>query len=165
MKMKLQAGMEIDMITPAEMSAALEADRKAWQGEIARGIDFKDIALTGVKNGAVWSLDLSNVLQQQRRDMGPSAGFVWSITRLYVSGTGVVAGTDLFSIYTDEVSATKLVASGLTRGKEWNLGGLVLAESRTLAFSGAATGAGSDIWVAGQAVQMPRQLMWQLLGK
>lgn len=164
MKFSLKGGAEIEVATPGEVKELLSADRQAWQSELARGVDWRDISAQGAKSGALWSLD-ANTPNNNKDDIGPNPGFVWCVTRLYVSGSGVIAGTDIFSVFTDEASATKLVASGMTRGKEWDVGVFVLHGGKTLALSGAATGAGTDIWVAGQAVQMPRQLLWQLLGK
>ncbi len=164
MKVKLTGGAEFEVVSPDDLDKALDRQRAAWQAEIGRGIDWVDISMSGTKNGAVWSLS-TNTPNAQRDMFGPPPGFVWSILRLFVGGAGVVPGTDLFNIYSDEIASAKLQFGGLTRGQPFDVGSFVLHGGRTLAFAGAATGAGSDIWVTGQAIVLPKQLAWQLLGK
>ena len=162
MKVKLQAGAEMDLLTREEVRAELQA-HGAWRGEIARGVKFRDFSGQGTVTGAVWSIG-GDTPNNDKDPLGPQAGFVWAVTRIAVSGNGFVPGTDLFSVYKDSISATKLIVSGLTRGTTWDVPTLVLNSNQVLALTGAGTGlTGTDVFVSGQAVELPVQLAWQLL--
>ena len=159
MKAKINAGADIDFLTKDELTEALAA----WMGEVARGITFRQFSARTDVVGGVWTIG-GNQADNRSNILGPAEGFKWSITRMYVSGTGVVPGTDLFSVYIDELSSSKLVVSGLTRGKEWDPAVFPLQGGEKIALSGVGTGAtGTEVTVSGAAIELPNQLAWQLL--
>jgi hypothetical protein len=149
MRFKLQAGAELDLLNREEMREELDA----WSTELRRGIRFRQISGRTDRAGGVYTLTVD----------GPREGFMWAVTRLFVSGGGVVAGTDVFSVYVDEVTPSKLVESGLTRGQRWDVPTLQLDGGSVLIVSGVGTGAGTDVTASGQAVEIPMQAAWQLL--
>lgn len=156
MKFKLQAGAELDLITEHEMRGVL-AD---WMAEITRGVKFRQFSARADVSGGVWTIT------QDRNNsdvLGPAGGMIWAVTRIAVAGNGFVAGTDTFSVYTDEITPSKLIESGLTRGARWTPPVVTLNGSEKLALSGVGTGAGTDVTVSGQAIELPLQLAWQLL--
>jgi hypothetical protein len=88
----------------------------------------------------------------------------WAVTRYAVSGNGFVAGTDLFSTYVDEITPSKLVESGLTRGARYDPPTLVVNGPENLVLTGVGTGAtGTDVTVSGAAIELPIHLAYQLL--
>jgi hypothetical protein len=153
---KITANADIDLLTKEEVAEVLSG----WMAEIARGVRFRNFSGQTVLAGGVYTIGLSG-----QDPIGPREGFLWSVVRISVSGAGVAAaGTDLYSVFDSEVSPSKLVASGLTRGKEWNTGGFVLDGGSQLVVSGVGTGtAGAPVVVAGQAIEIPVQLAWRLL--
>lgn len=160
MKFKIAAGAEIDLLTKAEMAEVITG----WMEEVARGPKFRHFSgiTTGAGGGAAWTIDGSQVPNIDM--LGPRPGFVWSVTGLWVSGAGVTAGTDQFSVFTNVANPSRLEASGLTRGEHFDVGQLVLNSSDYLVLSGVSTGtANGQITVSGRAVELPVQLAWQLL--
>lgn len=158
MKAKLQAGMELDLLSKAEVAEVLTEARASWQKEIARGVRFRSFSSVATVAGGVWSIGAAAGVDQ----LGPREGFIWSVTRIAVSGPGLVLGTDLFSAYVSEVTPVKLIQSGLTRGAQWDMGVLVLVGGDRLTLAGVGTGVG-EVYVSGAAVELPVQLAFQLL--
>jgi hypothetical protein len=156
---EIKAGAKLDLLNKAEMREVLVG----WYAEIGRGIKFRQFSGQGTVAGAVWTIG-GNAADNRRDPLGPEAGMLWAVTRLAVSGNGVIPGTDLFSVFVNEITPSKLVESGLTRGAKYDVGVLVLTGNDRLALAGAGTGvAGTDVTVSGAAIEVPVQLAWQLL--
>jgi hypothetical protein len=159
MKFKIQAGAEFDVLTQSELRETLDG----WYVEISRGIKFRKFSAQGNVSAGAWAIG-GQAADNDKDPLGPAPGFVWAITRVAISGNGVVPGTDLYAVYVDEVTPTKLVTSGLTRGQIYDVGVLVLNGGERLALAGVGTGGtGTDVTLSGQAVELPVQLAWQLL--
>ena len=149
MKFKLQAGMELDLLTRKEVADEL----KAWQAELVRGITFRTVDLRTDTVAGVFTMDTA-----------PAAGMVWSLTRVAVAGNAIVLGTDAFAVYYDEVAFSRVIATGITRQKEWNPGAVVIGGPRKLIVSGPTTGvAGTDVFGSLSVIEVPLQLAWQLI--
>ena len=149
MKFKLQAGMDLDLLTKAEVLETLQG----WHAELVRGVHFRAISESAPAVAGAYTAELR-----------PRAGFVWSITSLAIAGNAIALPADTFSVYRDEVSPSKLVASGIVRDRQWDPGVLVIDGPNSLVVTGPATGvAGTDVFVTGAAIELPAQLAWQLL--
>ena len=165
MKVEIQAGAKLDILSPAELDDRMAGFRQSWMTELARGVKFRNPSQQFIFPGAVgaWTIGLVGVPNDPPR--GPRLGFIWSVTSLALSGAGLnAAGTDLTSIYRSEVSPSKLFQSGVTRGAVWDPGVFTLQEGETLVLAGTSTGtANSDINAAWSVIELPVQLAWQLL--
>jgi len=158
-KFTIKAGAELDILTQKELRETLDS----WMKEISRGVKFRKFSGQGVVVGGAYLIGGQGA-DNDTAALGPQPGFVWAVTRLAVSGNGVVPGTDLYSVYVDEITPSKLVTSGLTRGQIYDVGVLVLNGGERLAITGVGTGvSGVDVTLSGQAVELPVQLAWQLL--
>jgi len=156
MKVKIQAGAEIDTLTREELRAELTA----WRGEIGRGVKFRKSSVTTVALAG----NLFNTGGTKDTEIGPNAGMILAITSVWVSGAGFTAGTDTFSVFVNEIAPSNLRTSGLTRGKDWAQTGLVLVGNDRLFTSGTAAGAaGTAVAVAWSGIEVPEQLAWMLL--
>lgn len=156
---KFQVGAEWDLLNRAELDAALDKALQSWAKEIGRGVRFREFSGRGNVVGGVWTIDGHAAGQT----LGPAEGMVWAITRAAISGNGVVVGTDLWSLYSGEVSPSKLVESRLLVTRYFDVPNVVLAGGNCLVATGVGTGAGADVTLSGQAVELPVQLAWQLL--
>ncbi len=153
MEFKIEAGAKINLLTKEEVGEVFAG----WKAELARGIKFRTFSIRTDVAGGVFST--TNV-----DFAGPDAGFVWAVTRLAISGAGLVLGTDLANVYVDDVTPSKLVMSGLTRQATWDIPGLILTGGSRVIVTGVGTGAtGTDVTVSGAAIEVPLQLAWQLL--
>ncbi len=156
---EIKAGAKLDLLTQKELQASLAG----WFAEITRGVRFRQFSAQGTVVGGVWTIG-GSAAENRASSLGPEPGMLWAVTGIAVSGNGVIPGTDLFSVFIDEVTPSKLVDSGLTRSRSWDSPSLVLQGESRLAFTGAGTGiAGTDVTVSGRAVEVPVQLAWQLL--
>lgn len=162
MKVRLQAGAELDLLNSREMEDVLSRVLIGWRAEISRGVRFRQFTGRGIVAAGTWTISPTDA---DDNVLGPDPGMLWSVTQVAVSGTGIVAGTDLFSLYLDEITPTRLIQNrlGLSGTGQWDIGGLVLGGGSKLAAAGPGTGAGSEVWLAGRAVELPVQLAWQLL--
>lgn len=159
-KFKIQANADIELLTRDEVRDVL----RGWMEEIHRGLRFQEFSVTATVAGAgTWQVAAPG----PHDTLGPAPGMVWAITRVAVSGPGFARATNDFSVYKDEISPSKLVitvpgVATSTASWEWDVGGLILVGGRRLAFAGAGT-AGQQVTVAGEAVEVPVQLAWQLI--
>lgn len=165
MEAEFKVGGKIDFLSPKEFKEELASFRAAWQTEISRGVRWRQFSgQTSIAAGiTVWTIGGAAANNRQSQ-LGPEDGFVWSVTRLAVSGSGFTEGTDTFGVFVDEATPTRLVSSGLTRQEKYDVGTLVLTGGQGLVLDGISSVAGGgDIYVSGQAVELPVQLAWQLL--
>ncbi len=159
MKFKMTAVGEIDVLTQHELRESLAG----WMAEITRGVRYRQFSAGANVAGGVWTIGGTSADNNQDT-LGPRPGMLWAITGIAVSGNGVIPGTDLFSVYTNEVSPSTLVVGGLTRGQMFDIPPFVLNGGDQIALAGVGTGvAGIDVTVSGRAVEVPDQLGWQLL--
>jgi hypothetical protein len=161
MKVKIQAGAELETVTPDELDSKLR-QLQSWLVEIRRGPTIRNVTGYAAKAGGQFTIASGKPTDDR---LGPRGGYVWSITRLYVAGNGYTTGTDQFSIYRTTASAGKIVAGPFVNGKEWDIGVLLLPHPDELVVAGAATNAaGNDVYLSIGAVELPVESAWQFLG-
>lgn len=160
MKMKLQAGMDIDLLTESEVRGALADFATDWVKEMLRGVKFRKAGGQAQKAAGVFSIDGST----QTGDMGPAPGMIWSVTNVALGGGGFVQGTDLVSIFHGDNSSLNVVRSGVTRDASFPIGVLVVGPGDYLTVAGAATGAANDVAVTLLCAEVPIKLAHLLLG-
>lgn len=149
MRFKLTAGMDIDLLTKAEVAEVFQA----WRAELARGAHFRHISERAELAGGNYS-----------REIGPPEGFVWSITQLAIAGGGINLAADTFTVYRGgDTNPSRLLASGISRSRDWDVGVMVATGPVPFIVTGAGTGTGTDVWVNGSAVEVPDELAWMLL--
>lgn len=147
MKMKIQAGAEIETVTPKEMTDILAG----WQAEVLRGARF-------IHPGAVGTATAAGVLAIGVKDpIGPREGFIWEVTR--ITTTGLTAAETLTVSINDQspiMSAGVFTATvpQLIYGQR----GLMLNAPDKLRFDGAGLTANKDYYVALQVTELPVQL-------
>lgn len=155
-KFKIEAGAELDVLTKDEMGATL----RGWLQESVRGVKFVSIVAETAKTGATFTIG-GNVAEPQGT-LGPTDGFLWSVMSVNVNGPGVAAA-DTFVIYDGDTSGTRVRVPTLTNaGRSFQKGEFVMLGPRKIRVTGASTGAGTEIFVAGMAIEVPLQLAWML---
>ena len=163
MKFTIHAGAEMETLTQGELSEELTAALSAWRAELGRGAKWRKFSARADVAAGVWTIGGASAPNNDKYATGPQPGFTWAVTRVAVAGNGVIAGTDLWSVYVDDVTPSRLVTSGHTRFQTYDVGVLVLNGGEQLTLNGVGTGAGTDVTVSGQAVEIPEQLAWMLL--
>lgn len=156
MKVKLQANAELDFLTKGEMADVL----RGWLAETARGVKFVPFYAQLAKTAATFTVGANS--QLPAGSLGPAEGFFWSVMQVAVTGAGIAAA-DTFSVYVNDISGTAVRVPTLTNaGKSFQKGEFVLQGPSRIAVTGASTGAGTEIFVAGTAIEVPENLKWQL---
>lgn len=163
MEFKLEAGGKFDLFTMDEAREVLAEARAAWKEEISRGLMFRDISAQTVQSGPTFTLGAGR--DESGSDiLGPREGFVWFVTRLWVTGPGLTPAADMFTIYKDDAAMVKVVAAGILHGKDWDPGSFPLWNGQKIVIQGASTGAaGGQIVMAAGVIEAPEQLAWQML--
>lgn len=160
MRAEIKAGAAIELLTQSELREELTAAMQGWRAELARGVKFvKFQASTNVVTGR-WELGGNAAFNA---NLGPRPGFMWSITRIAVSGNGFDPTSDDWEMYSDAVQPSKFILQNIGFGDQWDPGVIVLTGPEQLAFSGAGTGSGTDIHVSGGAIEVPVQQAWRLI--
>lgn len=161
MKVKIQAGAEIDTLTADELKGVL----RDWMVEAMRGPVPKRFSAQGTITGAALTIDGQN----GTGTLGPEAGMVWVVTRIAVSG--LTNATDATALFVNGTHPSNLVLPSLTGVAgavgyhEFPAQQVVLTgNDRLILASTGAIAATGTVTLAGQAWEMPIGLVWKLLG-
>jgi hypothetical protein len=155
-KVEIQAGAKIDILTPDEMKHML----RGWMAETIRGVKFIPFSGQIAKAGATFTIGPNT--QLPAGNLGPAEGFYWAVMSVNVQGPGIAAA-DTFVIYDNDTSGTKVRVPNLTNaGKSFQKAEFVLPGPNRICVTGASTGAGNEIFVTGTAIEVPESLKWQL---
>lgn len=148
MKVKIQAGAELDLLTEEELRRTLAS----WLTELHRGARFVRRVAQGVA-------DASGDIVIAPVDFGPEAGFVWDVRRVscWADGNGLA-----IPMYANEITPTNFVGLSGDQSETLTRGSLVLNPNERLVLGGAAP-ANQTVSVNLQAWEVPSQLAWQLL--
>jgi hypothetical protein len=149
-EVEFKLGAKLDMLNKSEMRETLAA----WWAEIARGVRFRRFNGQATVAGGVWDMGTR---------VGPREDFVWAVTRIAVTGGGLVLGTDTWQVAVNEAQPGSIVGTGFTRNAPFDVPTLILNGGDLLRVNGVGTGAGTDVAVSGAAIEVPTQLSWQLL--
>lgn len=154
MRFKIQAGAEIETVTPDELRATLAA----WIQEVARGVKLRHFQATAtVTVGNTFSIDGGSVADE----LGPRKDMVWKVLSVAFGGSGFLKGTDTVSIFIGDATDSRLVTSGVTRS--FTFAPHYLSGGEALSFTGAATDTGDQVIVSGWALEAPASLLSELL--
>jgi hypothetical protein len=158
MKVKIQAGAELDLLSPKEFNDGLTAAMKSWQGELARGGVFRDIQLSGIVNAA-GAVEIGGPSVAQ--GIGPDPGFMWSIRRLYVQG---LADGDAVTVYRNNTQPRDAVRpipfAAPYAGFHPNE--FVLKAGDKLVIAGVSLTVAAEIIVTGAAKEVPEFMSWAM---
>jgi hypothetical protein len=157
MKIKIQAGAELDIATPDEVRREIQAVRTSWMAEVAKGDRF--INFYAGSTPAAGSVTIGDLAEEI---IGPREGFVWAIKRLSVVGYDPSPGTDSLALYKGDVATpSATIIAKLLRDQFFSGSEIVLYPGDTLLASGTVAAA-TKIWLTGQARELPISLAWRL---
>lgn len=149
MKFTIQAGTEIETVTPAELDSFF----RGYMAELARGPRVRWFSAIAVPSGGAFSI---NGLDSPEK-LGPEEGFAWKVLSVAIGGSGFTKGTDIASLFIGDTSDTRLVASGISRqylGQSFYLNG-----GEAMSVTGVATAGGDQVTVSGQVLEVPNQYL------
>lgn len=148
MKQPIQAGGQIETLTPGEFREELPRALRNWFAEVVRGVRFRPLYGTAPA-GATLTIEIN----------GPDEGFMWSVTRLAVDGLG--AATEFVSVYRNEVSPSTLIHPELRTVEFITSPSLVLQPGEKLIIVGSALAAGPYV-VTAAVKEVPVSMAWLL---
>lgn len=151
MKQKLQAGMELDLLTKNEVTDILQS----WRNELSRGARVRRYAVQGFADGA------GNLLMGANTD-GPDQGMVWGITRLSVAPGPTLAAAGL-SVYANDASTpSALLVGRLLTDLYPDARGCMIQGGDSLRIAGAGITASAQVTVTMSIREVPVQMAWSL---
>lgn len=163
MKAKIEAGGTLELLTQGELRDELARAMEGWRAELGRGVKFRKFSAQATVSGGVWSVG-GGAAAAQKQTLGPAPGFMWSVTRIAVSGGGYNNGADDWDLFSDAAQPSNLILLNFGVGDQWEPGVIVLTGPEELVFVGRGTGiAGTDIHISGQAIEVPVQQGWRLI--
>lgn len=161
MKVKLQAGVELDMLNKDELKEAL----RDWMVEAMRGPIPRRFSAQGTIAGNAVTVDGAN----NTGTLGPEAGMAWMVSRVAVSG--LTLATDATSLFVNGTQPWNLVlptltgVAGSTGYHEFPAAQVLLTgNDRLILSSTGAIAATGVVTLTGQAWELPIGLLWKLLG-
>ena len=160
MKIKLDFGTEIDILTQKELDDSLSRANDAAARAYLRGVDHKSLPeLRG--QAASGSL----VMGQEGDTIGPRQGYVWSIMRLVVTGLTSGSSPDVVNLYYGSTSNTaKWQFNGNNFGYTFGRGSLVVKPGQTLVLGSVGTFAATGtITLSGEMWEVPSEMAGKLL--
>lgn len=156
---KIDAGKEIETVTPAELRGELSA----WMVDAAKGLRIVGIQAQGTANATTGAVRVGGHVTLGGGKLGPRVGFVWAVQRLAVRIGDAPAA---YSLYVNASNPQNLVrdVSGAANGYcGFGKSELVLLQDDALVISG--VGAASDnVFITGSAIEAPVGLLYKLLG-
>jgi hypothetical protein len=155
-KFKINAGVDIETATPAEVAGMLDSSQQSWFAEMARGVKHFRFGFTGaVTTGAV---DISSAQQG-----GPNQGFVWAVQRLSVDSLGT---GDTLRVYRAPVQQNTFYGLLTATSPEIHFGskGMILHGGEELEITGTGlTTTATNLTVSGEAIELPEFMLWKFL--
>lgn len=151
MKVKLEAGASLDLLTKSEVDEVL----RSWHNEVRAGVKYPLFSAQAVA-------DANGLVSFTADTLGPAEGFVWDVRRLAVYAPSWDTATDLARIYINEPSPARLVAWNVATQLQFEPHALVLNYGSTLYITGGVMTVGDVFTITGQAKEVPYQLGWSL---
>jgi hypothetical protein len=157
-KFRIQAGAELDLLTPKEFKDELGAAFKSWREEMARGGVFKQLQLSGTTDAA-GALVMGGDLVEQ--GAGPGPGFMWSVRRLYVYG---MADGDTVTVYINDANPRSAVCpiTAALPYRGFHPNELVLKGSDRLVIAGSSLPIATEFVVTGAVKEVPEFMSWAM---
>jgi hypothetical protein len=162
MKTRIKVDAELEMLTQSELREELTAAMQGWRAELGRGVKFRKFSAQATVVGGFWDVG-GMAASNQKQTLGPEPGFMWSITRLAVSGGGFDPTSDTWQLFSDSNQPSKLILLNFGYGDQWEPGVIVLTGPEQLVFAGDGSGGGTDIHISGAAIEVPVQQAWRLI--
>lgn len=161
MKTKIDFGMEIDVLSQAELDDSLRRSGDAQARAAVRGIRYRRLPqLTGQASGGALSLGATGGAVEA----GPDSGFAWSIRRLVVSGLTAGATPDVVNFYNSGAGSQPLwQLNGNSFGETFGRLELTLLGGETLIVASVGTFAATGtIVVSGELIELPQERLGEL---
>ena len=163
-KVKLSAGAEIDLLSPAEFRDGLASDAELREIAALAGIRYMPDLQFLIGKAASSAISLG--VDKGNPFVGPESGFIWSLSRLVVTGlqSGATPDTVIIQKNTTSTAAPTFWEfdgnhSGATFGKLQ----LVLNGGDSLCLINSGTfNSTSTIILTGSAIEVPAQLAGKL---
>lgn len=156
MKAVINAGVEVDFLTPKEHQDQLAAGLRSWSQELGRGVRYRRLALYGTVPAAGSTVTIPGT--NDDGNAGPSDGFMWSIRRLTPHNLG--EGT--LAVYLNDAQPSNLVVPALTTLLQFEPGALVLHSTDQLVITGTGLTAEARITVTAGVKEAPEFMAWAM---
>jgi hypothetical protein len=154
-RVKLEVGAELDLLSPKEFKDGLRGHHDSWLAEMAQG--FKEMRFNLYQVPVAGEICMGGDAVEGAQ-IGPREGYVWAIQRISVLGSDA---TDVISLTIGMAFVAHLLTANPsyhTFGKQ----GLILHPGELLNFVGTSIGS-ADITINGSVIECPGPKLWQLI--
>lgn len=150
MKVKLEAGANLDLLTKGEVMDVL----RSWQTELTRGARVRRYSMSAVVDAG------GNVLMGDNRD-GPEESNAWGITRFTIApGATIPAGG--LAVYVNEVGPSQTLVSKLSTDLYPDARGCMIQSGDSLRIAGSGFTVGQQVTVTMSIREVPVAMAWSL---
>lgn len=155
MKVKIQAGAEIDVLSRQELAAELAAAGTSWRTEQAKGVTWRTASMWGTVTAGS-TLTLGETGDQV---IGPEQGMLWGCQRISV-GDGYTPASQVLRLHRNNTDMSTLICPDLSGYDQ--LYGEILRGGDRLVVTGASLTASAIVWVTVLAREVPEYLIGRL---
>lgn len=164
-EVKLVAGAKLNTLTEPELDRALSKMLTSWRNEVRRGVTFRRFIKDGVVDGT-GALVIGGAASSEP-GFGPQESMVWGVTRVNIANL-VNGGTPIVRLYRNDVSDGTMVKGDWTvvnnaTSTHFGTPGIILRPGDALLVTGTGLTIGTTVTVAGDAIEVPFNLAWQLV--
>jgi hypothetical protein len=164
-KVEIKAGATLDTLTEPELDRALSKFLVSWRKEVHRGVTFRRFSRSGVVDAA-GELVIGGA-SSSSSGLGPEESMVWGVTRVNIANLAS-ATTGVVRLYRNDVSDSTQVKGDWTitntsTSHHFGTPGIILRPGDALLVTGTTLTAGTTVTVAGDAIEVPFNLAWQLV--
>lgn len=156
---KITAGGSIDTLNKRELDAVLTKVLTSWRQEVGRGIGSRRFSRQGTVD-ATGALTIGGT-DQNTEGNGPDTNMVWSVNRLAVANAGP---SPVLNLYLNSPDPSAIVRPNLPVYANFGTSELILEPGDALLVTGSALTPGAVVTMTGQTWEVPRPLLWKLLG-
>ena len=165
-KVVMKAGATFDTLTQPELDKSLANFLTSWRKEVVRGVTFQRFTGSGVADasGAV----VIGGPASEEKPIGPAESMVWGVTRLNMAGLVTGGMAPVMRLFRNDASNTTQVKGDWTVVNEassvhFGTPGIILRPGDALLVTGTGLTVGTTVTIAGDAIEVPFNLAWQLV--
>lgn len=149
MKVKLEAGASLDLLTREEVAQEL----RSWHAEVRAGVRYPLFTAQAAADPATGLFTITG------DQLGPTEGFIWDVRRIAISSPA----DDISDarVFVNDPSPARFVCE-LFDDRSFNTAELVLNYGSQLVITGDTALLGQIVTVSGQAKEVPYLLGWSL---
>jgi hypothetical protein len=161
MKTQLQLGATLDTLNQSELDDSLNRRAESAYQQLARGVSYGRFGPVGdtAPAGGVFTMDGTS-----KRQLGPRAGWMWSVRRMAVLGLAAGVTPDVINLFRNETTGTPIWQfNGNNWAYTFGKGEMILNDGESFGLAGTGLTTTSNITISGDFYSVPAEQIFKLL--